>query len=347
MTQIVDQFLDSLKSKHTKYQYAYHLKRFEHWTISHIINSSVNNVLGKTDLYHNLDDSQLVTQYMIEYLASMKAEGLSYSYRNSALFAIKHYYTMNDVILNWPKIAKFLGENTVSNDIRGYTTEEIQKLLTVADVKYKAVILMLASTGMRREALVQIMPSTDMEYLPDHKLYKIRIYRRTKYEQICFSTPEASETIRLYLTPHNRKYFHNVHPKAVSIRLRNLAIKAGIGQLHPDIENKIHGQYRSLIPATHGLRKFCITQMAKAKVDTEIAKLLTGHSIGVRGRYLNYSADDLLNEYMKAINFLTINEENRLKEKVKELTKEDNEIKALRAEFEGLKEQMRKKVEGS
>jgi hypothetical protein len=32
--------------------------------------------------------------------------------------------------------------------------------------------------------------------------------------------------------------------------------------------------------------------MAKAKVDTEIAKILTGHSVGVRGRDLNYSEDD-------------------------------------------------------
>jgi hypothetical protein len=67
------------------------------------------------------------------------------------------------------------------------------------------------------------------------------------------------------------------------------------------------------------MRKFAITQMAKAKVDTEIAKLLTGHSIGVRAKYLNYTDDDLLHEYLKAVDFLTINEENRLKKQVTEL----------------------------
>src|SRR6266496_219293 len=260
MTQVVDSFLDSLKSKHTKYQYAYHLKRYMHYLDS-------RGRMTNPDLSLKIEDNQLRTQVIIEYLTHMKQEGLSYSYRNGALFAIKHYYVMKDFVLNWPKISKFLGENTVSNEIRGYTHEEIQKLLTVADVKYKAVILMLASTGMRREALVQINPSTDMEYLEDYKLYKIRIYRRTRFEQVCFSTPEAAEAIKLHMNIHDKKHFHNVHPKAVTIRLRNLAMKAGIGQLHPDIEGKIHGQYRSLVPAVHGLRKFTITQMAKAKVD--------------------------------------------------------------------------------
>ena len=52
---------------------------------------------------------------------------------------------------------------------------------------------------------------------------------------------------------------------------KDLAIKAGLGKLHPLTENSRHGVYRNEIPAVHGLRKFTITQMAKAKVDTEIA----------------------------------------------------------------------------
>jgi integrase len=321
--QKVDNFLDSLKSKHTKYQYKYHLDRYFKWK-------------GKSDLAG--------AESIPAYLMSMKHEGLSYSYRNGALFALKHFYTMSDVVLNWPKISKFLGENIVSNEIRGYTHEEIQKLITVADTTYKAIILTLASTGMRREALVQINPLTDMEYLEDYKLYKIRIYRRTRSEQVCFSTPEAAEAIKLHMNARDKRYFHNVHPKAVTERLRNLAIKAGIVQAHPDTETSTHGQYKSLIPAVHGLRKFAITEMARAKVDTEVAKILTGHSIGVRGRYLNYSEDDLLVEYVKAIPFLTISQENRLKKQVEQMTKDQNEVKALRAEFNDLMEQLRKKV---
>jgi site-specific recombinase XerD len=191
--QTVDNFLDSLKSERTKEQYAYHLKRFTRY----------EKISDKTPDSH-----------VISYLMSMKNDGLSSSYRNVALAAIKHYYEMNDILLNWKKISRFIGEQKFDNQIRGYNHEEIQKLLFVADVKYKCVILTLCSTGMRREALVQINPLKDMEYLNDYKLYKIRIYRNTKWEQICFTTPEAANAINLHMQTRNRRYFHDVHPQA-------------------------------------------------------------------------------------------------------------------------------------
>ena len=132
-----------------------------------------------------------------------------------------------------------------------YNHEEIQKLLFVADVKYKCVILTLCSTGMRREALVQINPLKDMEYLSDYQLYKIRIYRNTKWEQICFTTPEAANALDLHMQTRNRRYFHDVHPQALSDRIRDLAIKAGLGKLHPLTETSRHGVYRNEIPAVH------------------------------------------------------------------------------------------------
>ncbi len=110
---------------------------------------------------------------------------------------------------------------------------------------------------------------------------------------------------------------------------RKLSIKAGVGQLHHELESDRHGQHRDEVPTVHGLRKFCITQMARAKVDTEIAKILTGHSIGVRSRYLNYTDDDLLQEYLKAVDLPTINEENRLRRKVDTLEKKDGELEKV------------------
>jgi len=315
--QTVDNFLDSLKSERTKEQYAYHLKRFNRY-------QSVSD---------RITDSQIV-----DYLMQMKKEGLSSSYRNIALAAIKHYFVMNRVMLNWTWIAKFIGEQKFDNQIRGYNHEEIQKLLFVADVKYKCVILTLCSTGMRREALVQINPLKDMEYLNDYQLYKIRIYRNTKWEQICFTTPEAANAINLHMQTRNRRYFHDVHPQALSDRIRDLAVKAGLGKLHPLTETSRHGVYRNDIPAVHGLRKFTITQMAKAKVDTEIAKLLTGHTIGVRGRYLNYSEDELLEEYLKAVDNLTIDEENKLKSKVKVLENKNAEIESFKAKINSMQQ---------
>jgi site-specific recombinase XerD len=138
MAQQVNIFFDSLNSEHTKQQYQGHWERY---------------------LKSKPTDSQntkIIESNIIKYLVEMKVQGLSPSYRNSAFSAIKHHYTMvEDLTLNWHDVSKFL-EAAVMNEISGYTREEIAKLLSIADTKFKAVILTLASTGMRREALTQI-----------------------------------------------------------------------------------------------------------------------------------------------------------------------------------------------
>ena len=312
--QLFDTVLDSLNSKHTKRQYQHHLKRFFNWQAS---NKSDN-----------------ITTEIINYLYGMKQEGLSYSYRNLALAAIKHYHEMHDILLNWRKIARFLGERKFDNELRAYTRDEIQKLLDVASVKYKAIVLLYASTGMRREALIDIKLS-DMEYLHDYQIYKIKIYKKTPHEQLCFTTPECAKAINLYIENKDvGEYFHRVEPNTLSTKLRELALDASVA--NQQMTGNKHGQFRDHIPCIHGLRKFAITEMARAGVDTEKAKVLSGHSIGVRGHYVKYTEDELLQEYLKAVNNLTINEENRLKSKVKTLEKDHARIASLEKEMKEL-----------
>jgi len=318
MSQQVNIFLDSLNSKYTKEQYQMHWDRYQK-------NAPTTS-----------QDTKVITNNMILYLMQVKAEGLSYSYRKSAFSAIKHSYSMNDIILNWPKISKFLGEKTSDNDIRGYTREEIKMMLDIADVKYRAIILTLASSGMRREALTEITKD-DLKYIADQKLYKIRIYRRTKFEQVCFTTPEAAEAINLYLEMNkddgHKQLFYFKTPKNLTITLRKIQVRAGVGKVHNADGEKL-GQARNSIPAVHGTRKFCITQMAKSGIAEERQKILTGHSIGVRKKYVELSDEDLLQDYLECVNNLTINEENRLKT-------ENTELKKAKSEIESLKDQMK------
>lgn len=242
---------------------------------------------------------------------------------------------MHDIVLNWRKIARFLGERKFDNELRAYTRDEIHKLLDVAGVKYKAIVLLYASTGMRREALIDIKLS-DMEYLHDYQIYKIKIYKKTPHEQLCFTTPECAKAINLYIENKDvGEYFHKVAPNTLSTKLRELALDASVANKQMTGNNR--GQFRDHIPCIHGLRKFAITEMARAGVDTEKAKVLSGHSIGIRGHYVEYTEDELLQEYLKAVNNLTINEENRLKTKVEILEKEkDSRIQTLESKINDL-----------
>jgi len=345
----VDLFSDSLSSERTREQYKFHLQKYLSFVGSNG-NTSTNN-------------PSEITSNIIRYLVKLKDENLSFSHRNTSICAIRHYYEMHDIVLNWKKIRRFLGEKTAANNLRGYTRQEIYRLINVADPRYRAIILVYASTGMRREALVQIKLS-DMEYLEEYKLYKIKVYRKTQHEYVCFTTPEAAEAIDICFQNKIRRkirddfYFHKVDAEAITKKIRDLSIQANIGQSHPKLESESsrhNGLFRDNIPAVHGLRKFCITQMAKAKVDTEVAKILTDHTIGVRAKYLDYTDDDLLREYLKAVDNLTINEENRLKIRVQELAsktesneyiiraklqEKDEQIKTITDQFFQIKNQM-------
>ena len=73
---------------------------------------------------------------------------------------------MNDIVLNWTKMKKFIRTDSRDNGIngrdRGYTDKEIQKILEFSDQRSKTAFLLLASTGTRIGAL-QLIKLSDLE----------------------------------------------------------------------------------------------------------------------------------------------------------------------------------------
>jgi hypothetical protein len=53
--------------------------------------------------------------------------------------------------------------------------------------------------------------------------------------------------------------------------------------------------------------------MIRAKVNAEAREMLLGHSIGLTTAYYRPDESELLSEYLKAVDLLTINPENRLR----------------------------------
>lgn len=95
---------------------------------------------------------------------------------------------------------------------------------------------------------------------------------------------------------------------------------------------------RKEIMRCHGFRKFFTNQLIKAELQTEQRWLLEGHALkGNDSSYVRISDKQLLESYMKAVNALTINEENRLKIKVQLLESEQDEITTLKIRLIGTK----------
>ncbi|HJU79668.1 MAG TPA: hypothetical protein VJ599_08920 [Nitrososphaeraceae archaeon] len=60
-------------------------------------------------------------------------------------------------------------------------------------------------------------------------------------------------------------------------------------------------------------------QFVDSKLNPEIREMLLGHKIGLASAYYKPTVQEMLNEYEKAINSLTINEENRLRKRIEQV----------------------------
>lgn len=125
----VSLFLDSLRSQETRKKYAFHLKEFE------------------KEYSLALDDPKEIEIRIINFINKMKKEGKSHAAISNYVAAIKSYYQINDVVLNIKKIGRFMPEQVRIRKDRAYTFEEISKMLEVSDLRMRAVILLLASSG--------------------------------------------------------------------------------------------------------------------------------------------------------------------------------------------------------
>lgn len=336
-------FRDSLNSDLTRQSYEYCLNRFLLYC-----DSDLNSLLKL--------EPQKITNLIIKYISELR---LSFQYKNQIVCAIKHACEMNDVLLNWRKIKKFNKYERTDNSINGkdrpYTHLEIQQILQYADERSKTSILLLSSTGMRIGALHSIKIG-DIERIDN--LYKITVYSGDNEEYFTFCTPECAKEIDAYIKYRKsrgetiskdsflivRKFSQRTEVKGKPFKYVSLwqVLEKCIPRERTHSPHK-----RKEIQCFHGFRKFFTKQLVDSKLNPEIREMLLGHKIGLTSAYYKPTEQEMLNEYLKAVNLLTINEENRLKQKVETLEIEKSQLATLQADFEKLKKQVLKQRKGS
>jgi vacuolar-type H+-ATPase subunit I/STV1 len=89
----------------------------------------------------------------------------------------------------------------------------------------------------------------------------------------------------------------------------------------------------------HGFRKHFSTCLSNSDVNELYKKLFMGHSVQLDESYYDKgnekSRQECLQEYLKAVNLLTLSDENRLKAKLK---KEHDEIDNIREQMQTMQE---------
>jgi len=107
------------------------------------------------DLDVLLDQKKEVIQEMvIQYVLSMRDntdKKYARSTVNTDVAAILYFFDNNDIELNRHKIRRYYPSDESTHDDRPYTTEEIQRILSLdcSDLRSKAIILLMASSGVR------------------------------------------------------------------------------------------------------------------------------------------------------------------------------------------------------
>jgi hypothetical protein len=96
----------------------------------------------------------------------------------------------------------------------------------------------------------------------------------------------------------------------------------------------------------HGFRKFFDTTCTLNGMDGLYVEKLMGHDIGIKAHYFLPSPQELLEGndhkmgYVSVIDALTINEENRLRRKVRELTIRTDKLDELQEQIEALNQKL-------
>jgi integrase len=344
-----EQWLDGMRSTITKKAYAYHLLlfcRFHHTDPDKLVMKSAGEI----------------KQMVIDYILQLKKKC-----RNSAgkpmmgeisansiklyLTGIQSFLEEHEITLPWKKLVKYCPED-VSNDYRAYTRQEISKLLSIADLRDRCIILLMASSGIR----VGAIPTLTIKSLKplDQGLGLLTVYRESrKSRYVSLVTPECMSTIAAYFE-ERRKRGENLSERSCLIRDKYSIYSKRINTPKPPRAASINAQIRQFIRKAglpfeelqpdHAARKFFNTTLVNSKVDGKFKELMMGHSVKLDEIYYDEDNEEsrkqIILEYTKAVDALTINDEYRLR---KQITEYEDKLKNVPT-IEQLQEQISSKI---
>jgi len=327
----IELFLSSVKSQETKEKYSIYLKKYM-------------ELQGLTEKQLQQEtDPRVIEKQIIKFVNKMKDKGLSYTAIKNYTTAVFSFYKINDVMVNTHKISKFMPENIKVKNDRGYTHEEIAKLLEFADLRSRVIVLLLASSGMRVGAIT----SLKIRHLDADKHDMITIYEKTPEQYFSFITPECKKAVDAYLDMRSR-HGEEMTPDSYLIReqydIRNpFAIKSpkavsseGLQWILRDLASRYNVISNNAIPVAHGFRYFWMTQAVECDMNPEAREMLLGHKIGLASAYYRPSVEKMYAQYQKAIDLLTIDPTQKLQKKLDVLEVEKTDYEKLDAKIDAL-----------
>ena len=265
---------------------------------------------------------------------------------------IKLFCQMNEIdnLVLWKKVKIGMPKVKEQADDRAPTIVEIKRLLKYPDIRVKPIVYTMISSGIRIGAWDYLQWKHIIPIEKDRKIVAARIivYAGEPEQYFSFITPEAYNSLKewmdyrasygestcgnswlmrdIWQKTHHR-YSHRIGLAAEPEQLKSTAIKNMISTMWQvvGVRNQLeNGQKRHEFKAVHGFRKFFETHCQLIMNHNNI-KMLMDHSLGESGNYHRPTENQLLEDYLKAVDILTVNEENRLSNKINELQEKNME----------------------
>ena len=316
-------FHSAIKSEATKTQYGVLLEQFKKYFIIKDYDSLIS--IDSKDLQKMVED----------YILYKRSQNYSHSFTKGIVCSLSLFFSMNDVIINWQKIKKMLPEKTKTTGDKPYTTEDVRQVLSrTTDLKYKAIINFMASSGVRVGSFAE-MRLRDLE---DHKdgCKSVKVYADSLEEYHTFIHAEAVKALDEYLEYRRKKGEKITGDSWVFIKNSNpeepIVITNTVSQLIRLVNSALkrtRTKKRFDIMATHGFRKrFATVLKSNKEINLSISEKLLGHSTTVKldNCYFKPTLDVMFDEYQKAIPDLVIDESVKLK---LELEKNNQKLSSL------------------
>lgn len=216
----------------------------------------------------------------------------------------------------------------------------------------------MCSSGARVDAVpsLRIKDLTEVEY-NGVSIYEIRYYRLSNDEYRGYCSPEAKKAIDDYIrwrkqcgeridnnSPLFRKEFNRRDDidiaNAVSITkatinhivvelLDKSAVRPKQRMIPEELQKGLNTK-RTEIQMNHAFRKFTISNMIRARLEPNARRLLVGQELeGMDSHYDRREQSELLEEYCKGIDYLTIDPTFRLTQEVQTLRVEKSKVDKL------------------
>lgn len=279
---------------------------------------------------------------------------------HNSVKVIKLFCEMNEIGLPWKRITRGLPKARRYADDRAPTLEEIQKITEYPDRRIKAIVSTMASSGIRLGAWNYLKWKHIIPIRRDGNIVaaKIIVYQGDPEQYFSFITPEAFYELEKWIS-FRKECGEDV--KGESWIMRNIWDRNKGSKRKPGIitsprklqsqgikrimetalwsqglRSKLEpGKRRHEFQTDHGLRKFFKTRCEQAGMMPINIEILMGHSVGISDSYYRATENELLNDYLKAIELLTIIEDkSKLKAKIIELTeKSQNSYDAMSTKF--------------